>query len=169
MIYCKKCGKEIADDSEFCPHCGAAQSAQPINQVGSGKMKLHCPRCKGRTLAPIVETIGSDGAGYQVSRNIAVGSSKNYNRTYWMCQDCGNKFRNIDELEQETKRFQIFIKVFTVLAIAFILLLLAAAETIFMPFAMFALLLCISMALYMLIMAKKRQSELDYLKKNCFD
>ena len=24
-MYCKACGKQIADDSAFCPKCGAAQ------------------------------------------------------------------------------------------------------------------------------------------------
>lgn len=24
-MYCKHCGKEIADDSKFCQHCGGSQ------------------------------------------------------------------------------------------------------------------------------------------------
>lgn len=28
-MYCKQCGREIADDSMFCSHCGASQSSQP--------------------------------------------------------------------------------------------------------------------------------------------
>lgn len=34
-MYCKKCGKEIADDSVFCKHCGANQTTivtRPSNQ-----------------------------------------------------------------------------------------------------------------------------------------
>ena len=30
-MYCFKCGKEIADDSEFCNHCGAQLKGQPKN------------------------------------------------------------------------------------------------------------------------------------------
>ena len=27
-MYCKKCGKEIPDDSKFCQHCGSSQTTQ---------------------------------------------------------------------------------------------------------------------------------------------
>lgn len=27
-MYCKNCGKEIAEDSKFCQHCGALQSSE---------------------------------------------------------------------------------------------------------------------------------------------
>jgi len=30
MIYCKNCGKGIAEDSKFCTNCGAAVSAEPL-------------------------------------------------------------------------------------------------------------------------------------------
>lgn len=29
MAFCVKCGKEIADDSAFCPNCGASVNAAP--------------------------------------------------------------------------------------------------------------------------------------------
>jgi hypothetical protein len=31
-MYCKHCGKEIADDSKFCQHCGGEQVAQSSNK-----------------------------------------------------------------------------------------------------------------------------------------
>ena len=33
-MYCKHCGKEIADDSKFCQHCGGEQdfNSKPINK-----------------------------------------------------------------------------------------------------------------------------------------
>ena len=38
-MYCKHCGKEIADDSKFCRYCGKAQDStnevQPEKPVGS--------------------------------------------------------------------------------------------------------------------------------------
>lgn len=35
-MYCKHCGKEIADDSKFCQHCGGSQSTEiPIPKVDS--------------------------------------------------------------------------------------------------------------------------------------
>jgi len=30
MVYCKSCGKEIADDVEFCPACGARQNVSEL-------------------------------------------------------------------------------------------------------------------------------------------
>ena len=30
-MYCKHCGKEIADDSLFCQHCGGRQSVSTTN------------------------------------------------------------------------------------------------------------------------------------------
>ena len=35
-MYCKYCGKEIADDAKFCPNCGAGinqETIQPVTQV----------------------------------------------------------------------------------------------------------------------------------------
>lgn len=30
-MYCKNCGKEIADGTKFCPFCGAAQAAEEVH------------------------------------------------------------------------------------------------------------------------------------------
>ena len=40
-MYCKHCGKEIADDAKFCPGCGKQTENQPPQQ---GKTK-NCPKC----------------------------------------------------------------------------------------------------------------------------
>ena len=32
-MYCKSCGKEISEDSKFCPGCGASQNGTVINSV----------------------------------------------------------------------------------------------------------------------------------------
>ena len=29
-MYCRRCGKEIAADAAFCPHCGARQEDEPL-------------------------------------------------------------------------------------------------------------------------------------------
>lgn len=45
-MYCKKCGKEITENSTFCPECGANQSTssdqQPISEVPPQKKKRGC-------------------------------------------------------------------------------------------------------------------------------
>ena len=33
MIYCRGCGKEIHEDAQACPKCGAPQ--QPVNKTGN--------------------------------------------------------------------------------------------------------------------------------------
>lgn len=35
--YCRKCGKELEDDSEFCEHCGFKLDENPI----SSKIEKH--------------------------------------------------------------------------------------------------------------------------------
>ncbi|MCL4333239.1 MAG: zinc-ribbon domain-containing protein [Candidatus Thermoplasmatota archaeon] len=60
-MYCRKCGAEIPDDSEFCPKCGAAQKAGQQAATGNAQEKtgnqeevlkeMKCPNC-GAPLNP---------------------------------------------------------------------------------------------------------------------
>ncbi len=34
MAYCKKCGMEIGDQTGTCPHCGAAQTPETVDNGG---------------------------------------------------------------------------------------------------------------------------------------
>lgn len=47
-MYCTKCGKEVADESAFCPSCGVKLSVAP-EQINSEvkTMKLRCKDCNG--------------------------------------------------------------------------------------------------------------------------
>ena len=36
-MFCKKCGKEIDDDSEFCVHCGATVSVTVLKDGNGGE------------------------------------------------------------------------------------------------------------------------------------
>lgn len=71
-------------------------SANPV--VG----RLHCPQCKGEQINPIVES-SVDGAMTSHSSNGRYSNTtfSNTHRNYWMCSSCGNKFRNIQNLEEE--------------------------------------------------------------------
>jgi hypothetical protein len=42
-MYCKKCGKQIEDNSKFCDYCGAS-TADESNQVQSGQVQGESPR-----------------------------------------------------------------------------------------------------------------------------
>ena len=41
-MYCKECGKEIANDSKFCNHCGAKQSTS-VKDTRDKKIVLEVP------------------------------------------------------------------------------------------------------------------------------
>lgn len=107
MKFCSNCGQQIDDNAKFCAHCGGAQSAQaPASQpTAPGGKRLHCPKCKGNSLAPIVET--DVQGGYALNRSLGRkwGASavdlKSVHRNYWVCGQCGHKFRNIDSLNDE--------------------------------------------------------------------
>ena len=40
MVYCKSCGKEIGDDAEFCPGCGARQNIHELELATWGERFL---------------------------------------------------------------------------------------------------------------------------------
>ncbi len=171
MIFCKKCGAQIADDSEFCPHCGTSQDAQTTPTAQGWNRKMHCPRCKSRAISPVVETVGSNGGAYQLSGRVTTGYSQNINQTSWLCKDCGTKFRNIDELEKEAQRFDLCIKMCAVFTIVLVLMAILMAKT-FAPMLILVVpagILFAALTLYSYVMSKKRHKELDYLQINCFN
>ena len=104
MKYCSHCGVQIDEQAVFCPSCGQTQTASPTHQSNTPN-RLHCPHCKGTQLSPIVETEVSGGTSlnHAVTRKSSVSAFnlKNTHRNYWMCQNCGHKFRNIDNLNEE--------------------------------------------------------------------
>jgi uncharacterized membrane protein YvbJ len=58
-MYCKNCGKEIADDSKFCQHCGTAQLEV---QVSEPTQVVEQPKKKIKLEVPTIETNLSDKA-----------------------------------------------------------------------------------------------------------
>lgn len=110
MSYCTKCGAEVPENSAFCSACGNPMGASyaPVEQSqrGNGRLrkKLHCPECKGQNLSASVEMMGHTGGAYRMTNRLSVGSSTAINQTNWICGDCGLKFRNIQDLEKDTKQ-----------------------------------------------------------------
>lgn len=107
MKFCSNCGRQIDDNAKFCVHCGNSQNTEsPVSPISvTGSQQLHCPKCKGTRLSPIVET--DVQGGYAVNRSVGrkrgVGAVnlKSTHRDYWMCGQCGHKFRNLDNLSAE--------------------------------------------------------------------
>lgn len=105
MRYCPNCGSQITEGTRFCANCGTEQNRQQSVQRNTGtKKRLHCPNCRGTALLPVTESSGSIGSVGRLSRNTAIVGSDSINKSYWMCQECGHKFRNLEDLEREQKR-----------------------------------------------------------------
>jgi len=106
MGYCRNCGTQLSEDIKFCSQCGTDQENWlPAHQKMKGKNQLHCPKCRSTSLTPVVESAGSVGLMTSMTRKSTVVQSKADNRSYWVCQHCGHKFRNLEDLmEEHTKR-----------------------------------------------------------------
>lgn len=110
MRYCTKCGAEVLEGSAFCSACGNKMTdvAAPMEQVQPETLrqrkKMYCPVCKSRNISPTTEATFHRGMSYRVTKRVSVGGADTTNRNYWMCADCGNKFRNIQELEKDVRK-----------------------------------------------------------------
>ncbi|MBO5040355.1 MAG: zinc ribbon domain-containing protein [Clostridia bacterium] len=110
MSICPNCNTNLPDGSAFCTSCGtkigtAAPQQAPANPVQSGK--LHCPNCKSHNLQVTTES-SVTGAVSTHSRNGRFSSThvSNNHQTFWVCNDCGTKFRNIQSLEEEINKYK---------------------------------------------------------------
>lgn len=135
MKYCPACGAQLSENAAFCVECGACLSASSetkkpvINNHRSGKRNLQCPNCGSTSLSPVVESENNGGiaASGPVSRRMGITSysSVTTHRNYWMCQDCGHKFRNLENLKEELTKKKSLLKpllIFGILVSALLLL-----------------------------------------------
>lgn len=105
MSYCPNCGKQIAEGSAFCPECGTKQgSPQPVRRNTTPRGRLHCPSCRGTNLTPVIESSSTIGSAGRISKNIVLTETNVKNKSFWMCQECGHKFRNLEDLIEENKQ-----------------------------------------------------------------
>lgn len=178
MKYCSSCGNQIDNNIDFCPHCGNRQSVSaPTSHTASPRGKrLHCPKCKEYQLSPIVETDVKSGFAINnaAGKNTSFSSMnfKSIHRDYWMCQCCGNKFRNIQNLESEIamvtksmKPCMIFCIIMAVLSLLCIVTDMAFACIISVPFAALMGILHV----YYKNQQVKLTKEKNYLSVHCFD
>lgn len=182
MKYCKHCGKEIGD-AKFCPHCGKPQHTEQESRTG--RRRLHCPQCRSEQLSAVTEATQTGGVATssRLTRNVAVTgySANTVNRHYWMCQECGHKFRNLEDLNDEimkeskqAKGAKIAAIVFGVFCL-FIVLGMMADEVMMvlmlMP-AVMLLLICVIFFVIWLTTKKKVErmtAEKVHLERHCFD
>lgn len=177
MRYCPNCGSQLAEEVRFCPTCGTEQQTgqQPVRRTTGARKRLHCPNCRSTNLTSILESTGSIGSVGRISRNIALTGTSINNKSFWMCQECGHKFRNLEDLIQENKKYlstySICVHVFFVLlsmyAIFWILITRQLSGTIGCLAAV-----AISYGIFRWDLKRqknKRAAEEKRLRKGCFD
>lgn len=189
-MFCKKCGNQVDDESKFCARCGTPVSGEEQTQspdAGShvmGGKRLHCPECGGTRLNAIVEstTTGAVGINTAMTRRVGV-SGYNFDtthRNYWLCHNCGSKFRNLQNLREENNAVTKKKRIALVLTLVFLLLMLvcivAMNEAKAVGF-LFAPLLVVSLTMTLVMLGlwaksalqvKKMNQEIAYLEANCF-
>ena len=184
MSFCPNCGNQIEDNSTFCRHCGHNQrhdSTAVSQQPRNGRKQMHCPKCKSTSFSPIVESDVSGGSttSLSISKRVSVGQVhlKNTHRNYWLCSNCGEKFRNIQNLDEEIMELSKKQKIVLIGCIAAVCFMIIAPLTLKYDyertpirnlFLMFAAGFGIWFA-YLRNKIGQLNKEKDYLKKHCFD
>lgn len=141
--------------------------------------KLHCPNCKSTNITITTESTVNGG----ITSNhggVSTTSMTSTHRNYWICSDCGTKFRNIQNLEEEinkNKKTPVILMVLALLSAIFSIFWFARSGAFL--FGGFAIILgcggavgCLAFiiaAYYYKNQRKKMIEELAYLKENCFD
>lgn len=107
-MFCVRCGSEIVNGNAFCGKCGAPVGSEQntVNVVlkdTSNQWQMHCPRCgKGGLQAQCNNKIvSSTTLSRKLGKRHAIGgtSYNSISETYWFCNSCGMKFRDLDELQ----------------------------------------------------------------------
>ena len=80
-------------------------NSYPIRQTvdGNGKGKVKCPRCKSRNVIAKTEVVRATseimGVILNSKKKDGLANSQSVRETYWICQDCGEQFRDMNELK----------------------------------------------------------------------
>lgn len=188
--FCRYCGSALNVPSAESP----SVEAQNLNREENMKIgKLKCPRCGSRKLQAVTETdtnVTTSGGGYSAGKGClgwlvfgplgllcgACGSKQKTtvqqsNKSYWVCPDCGNKFRDTDELWSEIESQKQSMKQINILFIAGICLCLflvilgsSLHISFFTAFGWIFLIICAVFLLVNIIVTPKKiqQSEAEY-------
>ena len=184
MSICPNCNTTLSEDAVFCNACGAKVSATapqqtPANNVNRGK--LHCPQCKSHNLNVTTESSVTSAATVH-SRGGRFSSThvSNNHQTFWVCGDCGTKFRNIQSLEEEIKKYKNYPLIwFIISAVAAVLCLNWLINSANNPFGFLfggyvavsgiCAIIFLCYGFYYKSKLKKMRAELDDLKIRCFN
>lgn len=183
MAFCSKCGATMDNDVVFCPSCGAKPTtAQPQPQSitqSRQTVKLHCPQCRSTNISINTES-SVDGALTTSRGALSATKVSNTHRNFWFCKECGTKFRNIQNLEEEIvkteKSRKLCMVVSIIAAIISAFLIIKSLEEPVLGFLMLSYtivpvvfaVVCFCFIFVYKGRVKKMKAECDWLKRNCF-
>lgn len=184
-MFCNNCGTQIPENTHFCPKCGQTTqktniSTAPVNQQSNNLKKLHCPNCKSHNVQVTTES-SVTGAVTTHHGGFSTSHVSNNHQTFWVCSDCGTKFRNIQSLEEEIskcKNTHIVLFVFSAICAALFLFFFTKSQSnplggfLFGAFIFGSAIGAIMFLISGFISKKKvkeMRAELEYLKINCFN
>lgn len=183
MPICQKCNSTLPENSVFCGNCGqkvTQPTQQSMAQQNFAVKKLHCPNCKSHNISITTES-SVNGAVTTNNGGFSSTHVSNTHRNYWVCGDCGTKFRNIQNLEEEISKcknshivFFVFAAIAAGLFIFFLSLCLdnpfgALFFGVFTFGCAIATLIFVIYAFKSMRDVKKMRQELQYLKSACFN
>lgn len=152
----------------------------------AGRVRLHCPHCCSQQLIAVTEAAQSGGVATtnRVTRNSSMTtySANTINRHYWMCRECGHKFRNLEDLNAELKQNTRIAEVNKKLTAIFAVALLVSMLTIILAGGLLGILMIlvmfvatvglgITLGLWLRsqLVVKKLAPEKAFLEQHCFD
>lgn len=122
--------------------------------------RMHCPHCQSRQLSSVVETEFSPKA------------MRNKNRNYWVCESCGRKFANIQNLEEDLSTMEKNAEsaIHGIILTVFLCLLSALMISLDASLLFYAPILILTAGIFLISKVKinKMESECRYLKTHCF-
>ena len=100
MINCPECGKEVSNQANNCPNCGYVlnKAGEPTVNVTIDKDNSggKCPRCGSNNLQAVSDVTGKGASFWKLCCCGLLGlcgTGKTKTTHYWVCGNCGNKFK----------------------------------------------------------------------------
>lgn len=188
--FCSGCGREFdtGNVETYNPIANAMLHYDDSVNVDKHS-KICCPRCRSDRLQATVETstsVRTTGKNYSLGKGLlgrllfgtpgfllgSIGQKQRtyidtQNRNYWICSDCGNKFRNIEDWHEEIHHKEQAVKVNLVLAIIFavVAVMLLTSDEVFTIIGFFFLIIGAVNAVVFFFSKARIQKELQELEK----
>lgn len=122
--------------------------------------RMHCPHCQSKQLSSIVET------------EFSPKTMRNETRTGWVCNSCGRKFANIQNLENDLSTMEKNAESAVQAIILTVILCLLSAQMISLDASLLfyapILILTAGIFLFSKVRINKVASEYSFLKQHCF-